>query len=214
MNLRRPGRDGLAGLRDKYVDKARGLRILSVHLAQFGWQVWPLSMKDAAMTALPKPSDDGPIVLLNASYEPLSMNVTLKRAARLLVKGKAVVLEAAQGRFLRNWPWPRVLILVKYVRIGHDVLYRQPSVSRTGVLKRDAHCCAYCGKHATTIDHLVPKSRGGAMAWLNLVAACTRCNSHKKNRTPDEAGMPLRFKPFVPSRLALGDRGLPFAVPA
>lgn len=166
------------------------------------------------MTTVSIRSDNEPIVLLNASYEPLSMNVTLKRAARLLVKGKAIVLEAAKGRFLRDWPWPRVLILVKYVRIAHDVLYRQPTVSRKGVLKRDAHSCAYCGRHATTIDHVLPKSRGGAMAWLNLVAACARCNSNKKNRTPEEAGMPLRIKPFVPSRLTLGDRGLPAAVSA
>lgn len=173
-----------------------------------------MSKKDAAMTTVSIRSDYEPIVLLNASYEPLSMNVTLKRAARLLVKGKAIVLEAAKGRFLRDWPWPRVLILVKYVRIAHDVLYRQPTVSRKGVLKRDAHRCAYCGGHATTIDHVLPKSRGGAMAWVNLVAACARCNSHKKNRTPEEAGMPLRIKPFVPSRLTLGDRGLPAAVSA
>lgn len=166
------------------------------------------------MTAVSIRSDDEPIVLLNASYEPLSTNVTLKRAARLLVKGKAVVLEGAKGRFLRDWPWPKVLILVKYVRIAHDVLYQQPTVSRKGVLRRDGHRCAYCGEYAGTIDHVLPKSRGGAMTWVNLVAACVRCNSNKKNRTPDEAGMPLRTKPHVPSRLALGNRGLPVAVSA
>lgn len=166
------------------------------------------------MTAVPLSHDYEPIVLLNASYEPLSMNVTLKRAARLLVKGKAIVLEAAKGRFLRNWPWPKVLILVKYVRISHEVLYRHPSVTRKGVLKRDRHRCAYCGEHATTIDHVLPKSRGGEMSWLNLVAACTPCNGTKKNRTPDEAGMPLLIEPFVPSRLTLSDHRMPQAVPA
>lgn len=143
------------------------------------------------------------ITLLNASYEPLSHNVTLKRAAKLLVKGKAIVLEAAKGKFLRDWPWPKVLILVKYVRIAHEVLHRQPGVSRKGVLKRDRHECAYCGRHATTIDHVVPKSRGGEMCWTNLVAACVRCNANKKALTPNEAGMPLRFEPFVPSRIEL-----------
>lgn len=157
------------------------------------------------MTAVSLSHDYEPIVLLNASYEPLSNNVTLKRAARLLVKGKAIILEAAKGKFLRHWPWPRVLILVKYVRIAHDVLYRHPAVSRKGVLKRDRHRCAYCGTHATTIDHLLPKSRGGAMSWMNLVAACTPCNGAKKNRTPDEAGMPLLFQPYVPSRMSLAD---------
>lgn len=155
------------------------------------------------MTAASLLPDYEPIVLLNASYEPLSTNVTLKRAARLLVKGKAIILEAAAGRFLRHWPWPKVLILVQYVRIAHEVLYRQPTVTRKGVLRRDQHRCAYCGKQASTIDHLVPKSRGGAMTWLNLVAACTPCNGAKRNRTPEEARMPLLFEPFVPSRLTL-----------
>ena len=166
------------------------------------------------MTAASLPGDIEPIVLLNASFEPLSLNVTLKRAARLLVKGKAIVLEAATGRFLRHWPWPRVLILVKYVRVAHEALYRHPPVTRKGVLKRDRHRCAYCGKTASTIDHLLPKSRGGGMSWLNLVAACPPCNGAKKNRTPDEAGMPLLFEPFVPTRIALTDRRLPQAVPA
>lgn len=166
------------------------------------------------MTTVSIRSDHEPIVLLNASYEPLSTNVTLKRAARLLVKGKAVVLEAIKGRFLRDWPWPRVLILVKYVRIRHEVLYREPTVSRKGVLRRDAHRCAYCGGRATTIDHVLPKSRGGGMTWTNLVAACIPCNSDKRDRTPEEAGMTLRLKPFAPSRLALGDHPISFAVPA
>ncbi|WP_243837894.1 HNH endonuclease [Cumulibacter soli] len=166
------------------------------------------------MTTMPIRSQHEPIVLLNASYEPLSMNVTLKRAARLLAKGKAIVLEAAKGRFLRDWPWPRVLILVKYVRIAHEVLYRRPTVSRKGVLKRDSYRCAYCADRANTIDHVLPKSRGGGMTWTNLVAACLRCNSRKRNRTPEEAGMPLRLTPFVPTRLALGDSGATVAIPA
>lgn len=144
-----------------------------------------------------------PITLLNASYEPLSYDVTLKRAARLLVKGKAIVLEPDPDRMLRDWPWPRVLILVRYVRIAHEVRHRTPSVTRKGVLRRDRHTCAYCGERASTIDHVVPKSRGGAMCWTNLVAACPPCNGRKKARTPEEAGMPLRFQPAIPNRLVL-----------
>lgn len=166
------------------------------------------------MTSVARRADYEPIVLLNASYEPLSMNVTLQRAARLLVKEKAIVLESVNGRYLRDWPWPRVLILTKYVRIAHEVLYRQPTVSRKGVLRRDAHRCAYCDKQATTVDHLVPKSRGGQMSWMNLVAACVRCNALKKNRTPDEAGMLLRFQPHVPSRLALAEDRWPISISA
>ena len=144
-----------------------------------------------------------PITLLNASFEPLSTNVTIKRAAKLLVKGKAVVHEAAAGRFLRHWPWPKVLILVTYVRIASEVLYRPPTVSRKGVLRRDDHLCAYCARHATTVDHVLPKSRGGTNSWSNLVAACRPCNDRKGARTPKEARMPLRIEPAVPTRLML-----------
>lgn len=147
-----------------------------------------------------------PITLLNASFEPLSTNVTIKRAAKLLVKGKAVVHEATAGRFLRHWPWPRVLILVKYVKIASEVLYRPPSVSRKGVLRRDGHRCAYCLRHANTVDHVLPKSRGGQNSWANLVAACRPCNDRKGARTPVEARMPLRISPMVPSRLTLAAR--------
>ncbi|PRZ41212.1 HNH endonuclease [Antricoccus suffuscus] len=148
-----------------------------------------------------------PITLLNASHELLSNDVTLKRAARLLVKGKAVVHEGHDGRFLRHWPWPKVLILVKYVKIAADVLYRPPTVSRKGVLRRDGHRCAYCGRQANTIDHVVPRSRGGAMSWKNLVAACRTCNGAKGNRTPDEARMPLLRQPYTPKRFQLNFAG-------
>lgn len=144
-----------------------------------------------------------PITLLNASYELLSSDVTLKRAAKLLVKGKAVVHEGHDGKFLRHWPWPKVLILVKYVKIAADVLYRPPHVSRKGVLRRDEHNCGYCRRHATTIDHIIPHSRGGPMSWTNLVAACRDCNGRKGNRTPHEAKMPLLITPYTPRRLDL-----------
>jgi len=147
-----------------------------------------------------------PITLLNASFEPLSNNVTLKRAAKLLVKGKAIVHEALDGKFLRHWPWPRVLILVKYVKISSEVLYRPPTVSRKGVLRRDGQRCGYCNRHATTVDHILPKSRGGPNTWANLISACRPCNDRKGARTPQEARMRLQFTPHTPSRLALSQR--------
>lgn len=148
-----------------------------------------------------------PITLLNASYELLSNDVTLKRAAKLLVKGKAVVHEGHEsGKFLRDWPWPKVLILVKYVKIAADVLYRPPHVTRKGVLRRDRHRCGYCGASANTVDHVLPHSRGGQMSWNNLVAACRACNGRKGNRTPEEAKMPLRARPYVPLRMELSQR--------
>lgn len=79
-----------------------------------------------------------------------------------------------------------------------------PTFGKGKLLKRDRHTCAYCGvvldHRALTVDHIVPASRGGALSWMNTVAACRACNSRKADRTPDEARMPLLFAPFVPSR--------------
>lgn len=79
-----------------------------------------------------------------------------------------------------------------------------PVYGKAKVIKRDRCTCAYCGlvldARALTIDHIVPASRGGALSWMNTVAACRACNSRKADRTPDEARMPLLFAPFVPSR--------------
>ncbi|MFG6431515.1 HNH endonuclease [Roseateles sp. LYH14W] len=79
-----------------------------------------------------------------------------------------------------------------------------PVYGKAKVIKRDRCTCAYCGERfdarVLTVDHIVPASRGGRLSWMNTVAACRACNSHKADRTPDEARMPLLFAPFVPSR--------------
>lgn len=67
------------------------------------------------------------------------------------------------------------------------------------MLIRDQHRCAYCGKRATTVDHVVPRAQGGGDSWLNTVASCAEDNHHKADRTPEQAGMPLLHAPFVPS---------------
>jgi len=81
---------------------------------------------------------------------------------------------------------------------------QSPCYAKSKVLRRDRHTCAYCGELASelelTIDHIVPESRGGALSWMNTVAACRACNSIKANRTPEQAGMPLLFLPYVPNR--------------
>jgi 5-methylcytosine-specific restriction endonuclease McrA len=100
---------------------------------------------------------------------------------------------------------PKVVRLVNYVvtkwRFSHG-----PTWSRVGVLTRDNRRCGYCGEHATTIDHVLPSSRGGRNTWLNTVAACGRCNGRKGDRTPAEARMPLRVKPVAPSWAAVSLR--------
>lgn len=140
------------------------------------------------------------VTLLNASYEPLG-TVSFHHAVRMLCREVATVEERHGDRMIGPHPWPRVIRLVRYV--AATWLYRPAGYSRQGVLARDRHRCAYCGARATTIDHLVPQSRGGGWTWLNTVAACSPCNATKANRTPREAHMHLRFEPFEPTRAQL-----------
>lgn len=150
-------------------------------------------------------------LVLNAGYEPLS-TVSLQRAVVLVLQDKAVVEQAHPLLVVRaigiEVPVPRVLRLRRYVKVP----FRQrASWSRRGVLIRDQHRCAYCGRRATTVDHLIPRSRGGSDSWLNTVAACVEDNQRKADRTPEQAGMALLRKPFEPApetslMLALGLR--------
>lgn len=140
------------------------------------------------------------VVLLNASYEPLG-TVTFQHAVRMLVREVAIVEQAHDERRVGPHPWPLVIRLVRYVAARW--MYRTAAYSRASVLIRDGHTCAYCGAHATTVDHLLPQSRGGRWTWLNTVAACRGCNGRKADRTPSEAGMRLRITPYEPTRAQL-----------
>jgi 5-methylcytosine-specific restriction endonuclease McrA len=140
------------------------------------------------------------VSLLNASYEPLGQ-VSFKHAVRMLFREVALVEEQQGERMIGPHPWPRVIRLVRYVRAHW--LHRPAGYSRAGVLVRDRHTCVYCGRHATTVDHVLPQSRGGASTWLNAVAACAPCNHRKANRTPAEAGLRLRSTPYAPTRAQL-----------
>ncbi|MCP9973305.1 HNH endonuclease [Streptomyces somaliensis] len=138
-------------------------------------------------------------LVLNASFEPLS-TVSLHRAVVLVLQDKAVVEQAHPEIRLRasrvELPAPRVIRLCRYVRVPFR---RHAPWSRRGVLVRDQYRCAYCGRRATTVDHVVPRSQGGADSWLNTVASCAEDNHRKADRTPEEAEMPLLHRPFVPS---------------
>ena len=129
-------------------------------------------------------------LVLNASFEPLSV-VSSRRAVCLLLADKAELLEADEC-VLRSehltLPSPTVIRLCYMVRAPRR---RVASVSRRAVLVRDEYRCQYCGDSADSIDHVVPRSRGGSDEWTNLAAACRTCNSSKRNRTPTEAGMRL-----------------------
>lgn len=98
-------------------------------------------------------------------------------------------------------PFPTVIRLLNAIKVPFYVA--EEYFSRKGVLERDGRKCGYCLAPATTWDHIVPSSRGGADSWLNSIAACLKCNSKKANRTPEEAGMPLLFQPTVPTKMYL-----------
>jgi len=154
----------------------------------------------------------GSVLVLNASYEPLSV-VSVRRAVVLLLKEKAQIVEATEAHIrAQNWsiPHPLVIRLVYFVRIPHRLSL--PLTRRT-LLARDGFTCQYCGcqkdRSELTLDHVIPRSRGGQSTWDNLVVACRRCNQRKGNRTPQEASMPLFSVPAKPLYVALavlGDR--------
>ncbi|KAJ1684290.1 hypothetical protein LUZ63_020583 [Rhynchospora breviuscula] len=137
------------------------------------------------------------VIVLNASYERLH-HVSFQHAVRMLFREVAVVEEALDDRMIGPHPWPKVVRLVKYVVTTW--MHRPAVYGRAAVLRRDRHRCAYCGAVGNTLDHVLPLSRGGGSSWLNTVSACGPCNSRKADRTPEEAGMRLRTRPWVPTR--------------
>lgn len=141
------------------------------------------------------------VLVLNQDYSALTI-CSVERAVVLIHLRKAELVEATPGHFVRSpsvhFPWPSIVRLKMFVRVP----YRRIMLSRKNILRRDRFRCQYCGgRDALTVDHIIPKSRGGRDTWENLVAACTRCNNRKGNHTPEEARMPLRSKPFRPSHV-------------
>lgn len=152
-------------------------------------------------------------LVLNAGFEPLTV-VTFRRALILVMAGKATVLSADEENPIRgitdDYDRPVVILLRHYVRLPRE--HRVP-VTRRGVLRRDGNRCGYCGASATTIDHILPRSRGGRDTWENLVACCFKCNNAKGNRTPSEIGWSLRMTPQAPRGAYWLAKGLERSVP-
>jgi 5-methylcytosine-specific restriction endonuclease McrA len=144
------------------------------------------------------------VLVLNADLGPLH-RVSIPHAIRMLCRQVAVVHEAEPDRQFGTFPMPRVLRLVSYV-VTKWRYSAGPAWSRRGVHERDRHRCGYCGRTATTVDHILPVSRGGKNTWLNTVAACDVCNQRKGDRTPAEAGLTLRITPNAPSWASLMPR--------
>ena len=139
------------------------------------------------------------VLLLNVTYEPLT-TVGLRRAVCLVLGGKAeVVHDDVQGAVLHAasvaLAAPSVIRLRRYVRVPYR---NRVPLTRAALMRRDNYRCAYCGRRAETIDHVVPRSRGGAHAWENCVASCTICNHRKADRLLEELGWTLPVPPAVP----------------
>jgi 5-methylcytosine-specific restriction endonuclease McrA len=141
------------------------------------------------------------VLVLNASYEPINV-CTVRRAAVLVLKQRAEILERADWALhAENFTLARpvVIRLITYVHIPRDAHSRK--ITRRAVFARDRWTCQYCGNDRAnlTVDHVVPRSKGGSSAWDNIVTCCAPCNRRKGDMLPKQANMHLRSKPTVPS---------------
>ncbi|TRZ81230.1 MAG: HNH endonuclease [Actinobacteria bacterium] len=140
-------------------------------------------------------------LVLNATFEPLSI-VSARRAIGLVLSDKAEIVEDDGTQVHAEtfvMPGPLVIRLRYVVKVPY---HRRTAMSRRAIFARDNHRCQYCGGLADSIDHVMPRSRGGMHIWENVAAACRGCNLKKRDRTPDEAGMLLANKPHTPRELA------------
>ena len=140
------------------------------------------------------------VLVLNASYEPLNV-CSVRRAHVLVYKGKAEVLEQLEQPLhsaTDTFPWPHVIRLVSYVHVPRVA---QRKISRRALFARNEWRCVYCGSSAgrLTLDHVVPRSRGGDSVWENVVTSCAPCNLRKGNRLLEEAKMVLSSPPRPPA---------------
>lgn len=139
------------------------------------------------------------VLVLNADYSAISI-CTVPKAFLLVYLNKAEMVAESEIFQLRtissNYSMPTIIRLNHYV----NVPYKSIVLNRQNIFKRDHHKCQYCGINKDlTLDHVIPKSRGGKTSWDNLVSACKVCNSRKGDNLPEEAGMPLKQQPFRPT---------------
>ncbi len=142
---------------------------------------------------------NGKVLVLNQDYSPITV-CTVYRAFLLTYLGKAELVDGSPKRVLRSvsksYPWPSVIRIKNYV----NVPYKGVVLTRYNIFKRDKHSCQYCGtKKDLTIDHIIPKSKGGKSTWTNLVTACKKCNAKKGDYSLDQVGLKLANQPIKPS---------------
>ena len=141
----------------------------------------------------------GRVLVLNATYEPINV-CTVRRAVVLLLKEKAELLERARWELRSestSLARPVVIRLVSYVKVPRDAHRRK--ITRRAVFARDSWTCQYCGSRSNlTVDHVIPRSKGGTSSWENIVASCAPCNRRKGDALPRQAGMRLLRQPRRP----------------
>jgi 5-methylcytosine-specific restriction endonuclease McrA len=135
------------------------------------------------------------VLVLNSTHLPINIT-SWQRAMLLIIKGKAASVKYNGHMINGRYRLPEIIRLLNYVPIP----YSEVVLSRKNLLLRDNHTCQYCGKMNTdlTLDHITPRSRGGADSWTNLVVCCARCNGKKSDLTVEEAGMKLIGTPYRP----------------
>ena len=141
------------------------------------------------------------VLVLNASYQPLSV-VTTRRAVVLVFNEKATVVVRSDVMWNSEHSKvevPSVVRLNRFVKVPYR---RAVPLTRRAVFGRDGHRCQYCGSAAESIDHVLPRSKGGDHTWENVVACCRPCNIRKGDRSPAEAGFRLTASPRPPRRYA------------
>jgi len=138
------------------------------------------------------------VLVLNYDYTPLNVT-SVQRGFVLVDKGKAEIVKSDVNPIVsgyKTYVRPVIIRLLRYIR--HYT--RQLRANRNRIYKRDGYECVYCGSSRNlTLDHVIPKSRGGSNSWTNLVTSCQKCNLKKADRTPEEARMKLRHAPFAPT---------------
>jgi len=142
------------------------------------------------------------VLVLNQDYSPLTVS-SVQRAFLLIFLGKAELIEANKKKELRSitasYPFPSVVRIKQYVNMP----YKGVVMSRHNIFKRDNGQCQYCGTTKDlTLDHVIPRSKGGKSTWTNLVTACKKCNSVKGDYSLEKAGMKLMTRPQKPSYLS------------
>ncbi|UDL15917.1 HNH endonuclease [Microbacterium phage Pumpernickel] len=140
------------------------------------------------------------IAVYNLGGVELLHYAALHDVMKNVVNGKYRIIEAVKGKTFGEFDWPKAVELVRYryAKWKYDAKGVVP-FSRRGVLRRDNYTCCYCGKHADTVDHVLPKWQGNDASWTNSVAACFPCNNRKGGRSPKEAGMKMLYAPHTPT---------------